>query len=80
MLRKESLHMYYSRWKLNEQVYRTCLIDEGHEDPANVEIIIGYQFTLVKRFLMSLDQYRFGDQENKYRNGDRDWTYCIPTM
>ena len=74
MLREES---FYSRWKLNEQMYRTCLIDE---DPANEEILIGNQFTLVKRFLMSLDQYRFGDQENKYRNGDRDWTYCIPTM
>ena len=54
-------------------MYRTCLIDEGHEDPTNVEILIGNQFTIVKRFLMSLDQYRFGDLVKKYRNGDRDW-------
>ena len=66
MLREESLHMYYSRWKLNEQVYRTCLVDEGHEDPANLDMINVSQFTLVKRFLTSLDQYRFGELVNKY--------------
>ena len=33
MMREESLHMYYCRCK--QQVYRTCLVDEGHEDPDN---------------------------------------------
>ena len=64
MLREESLHMYYSQWKLNEQVYRTCLVDEGLEDPANLDMIIGSQFTLVKGFLISLDLYRFGELVN----------------
>ena len=79
MLRKESFHVYYCRWKLNEGVYRTCLVDEEHEDPANLNMIIGSQFTLVKRFLMSLDQYRFGELVNKYRNGDRDWPHHVST-
>ena len=77
MLCEESLHMYYSRWKLIEQVYRTCLVDEGHEEPANLDMIIGSQFTLVKRFLISLDQYRFGELVNKYRNGDRKWPFQV---
>ena len=67
MLREESLHMYYSRWKLNLEMYRTSLVDEAHEDPHDLDIQSS------KRFLMSLDQTRFGELVNKYRDGDRDW-------
>ena len=48
-------------------------------NPANLNMIIGNQLTLVKRFLMSLDKYRFGELVNKYRNGDRDWPHHVST-
>ena len=48
-------------------------------NPANLNMIIGSQLTLVKRFLMSLDKYRFGELVNKYRNGDRDWPHHVST-
>ena len=67
LLREESLHSCYSRWTLNEQTYSDCLLEEGHELEANINLIVGGQTTtLVKRFLMSLDQVRFGEQVNNY--------------
>ena len=77
MLKEETLHRYYDRWKLNERAYRDVMIIEAHELAEHAEIAIGNQAILSKRFLTSLDQSRFGAQVIKYKNGDRDWPHQV---
>lgn len=59
-MREEMRHRCYKRWKLSENVYRDDLKqDVGHDHDITV-IFMG-------------DQVRFGEQVNKYKNGDRGW-------